>query len=74
MADPTYEVSLKGVASPTVRAAFGDCEVTTGLGTTSVRCTHDALHQVIARIEDLRLELIGVRLIAEAAEGHPPQG
>jgi hypothetical protein len=74
MADLTYEVSFKGVASPTLRAAFVDCVVTTGAGTTSVRCTHDALRDVIARIEDFRLELIGVRLIAEAAETHPPAG
>ena len=74
MADLTYEVSFKGVASPTLRAAFVDHTVTTGVGTTSVRCTHDALRDVIARIEDFRLELIGVRLIAEAAETHPPAG
>jgi hypothetical protein len=73
MADLTYEVSFKGVASPTLRAAFVDHEVTTGVGTTSVRCTHEALRDVITRIEDFRLELIGVRLIAAAAE-HPPAG
>ena len=72
MADLTYEVSFKGVASPTLRAAFVDCAVTTGVGTTSVRCTHDALRDVIARIEDFRLELIGVRLIAQTAEVRPP--
>ena len=72
MADLTYEVSFKGVASPTLRAAFVDYEVTTGVGTTSVRCTHDALREVIARIEDFRLQLIGVRLIAGAAADHPP--
>ena len=74
MADLTYEVSFKGVASPTLRAAFVDCDVTAGVGTTSVRCTHAALREVIARIEDFRLELIGVRLIAGAAEHHPPAG
>jgi hypothetical protein len=71
MADLTYEVSFKGVASPTLRAAFVDHEVTTGVGTTSVRCTHEALRDVITRIEDFRLELIGVRMIAGAAEDHP---
>jgi len=70
MAELTYEVSFKGVASPTLRAAFGAREVTTGVGTTSVRCTHDALREVIARIEDFRLELIGVRLIAGGADDH----
>ena len=72
MADLTYEVSFKGVASPTLRAAFVDWEVSAGVGTTSVRCTHDALREVISRIEDFRLELIGVRLIAGAAQDHPP--
>jgi hypothetical protein len=40
MADLSYEVSFKGVASPTLRAAFMDCEQGTGVGTTWVRCTH----------------------------------
>jgi hypothetical protein len=65
MADLTYEVSFKGVASPTLRAAFVDCELGTGVGTTWVRCSHDALREVIARIEEFGLELLDVRLIAE---------
>jgi hypothetical protein len=65
MADLTYEVSFKGVASPTLRAAFGDCELSTGVGTTSVRCSHDAVRDIIARIDELGLELLDVRLIAE---------
>ena len=75
MADLTYEVSFKGIASPTLRAAFINCEVGTGIGTTWVRCEHDALRQVIARIEDLGLELLDVRLIAQhPAADHPPAG
>jgi hypothetical protein len=62
------------VASPTLRAAFVDCEVATGVGTTSVRCTHDALRDVIARIEDFRLQLIDVRLIAGPPADRPPAG
>jgi hypothetical protein len=65
MADLTYEVSFKGVASPTLRAAFGDCDVRAGTGVTQLRCPHDALRDVIARIEDLGLDLVDVRLIAE---------
>ena len=73
MAELTYEVSFKGVAGPTLRAAFGDCELGTGAGTTCVRCTHDALRDVIGRLEDLGLELLDVRLIAEhAARTSPP--
>ena len=67
MADLTYEVSFKGVASPTLRAAFVDFELGTGVGTTWVRCSHGALREVIARIEDFGLELLDVRLLA----GHP---
>ena len=72
MADLTYEVSFKGVASPTLRAAFVDYELGTGAGTTWVRCSHDALRQVIARIEDFGLELLDVRLLAgPPAEDRP---
>ena len=75
MAELRYEVSFKGVASPTLRAAFTDCELGTGVGTTWVRCQHDALRQVIARIADLGLELLDVRLIAQhPATDHPPPG
>jgi len=65
MVDLTYELSFKGVASPTLRAAFVDCELGTGVGTTWVRCTHDAVREIIARIDEFGLELLDVRLIAE---------
>jgi hypothetical protein len=65
MADLTYEVSFKGVASPTLRAAFIDYELETGAGVTSVRCTQAAVHAVFARIEEFGLQLLDVRLIAE---------
>jgi hypothetical protein len=65
MADLSYEVSFKGVAGPTLRAAFGDFEMDAGGGVTSIRCGHDALRTVIARVEEFGLELIDVRLIAE---------
>ena len=75
MADLRYEVSFKGVASPTLRAAFTDCELGTGVGTTWVRCPHDALRAIIARIEELGLELVDVRLIVEhPAVGDPATG
>ena len=72
----TYEVLFKGVASPTLRAAFVDCEVDAGAGVTLVRCTHDRLRTVIARIEEFGLDLLDVRLIAEhpAEHGQPPAG
>ena len=65
MADLKYEVSFKGVASPTLRAAFSDCEPGAGSGVTLLRCTRDALRGVMARIEEFGLELIDVRLLAE---------
>jgi hypothetical protein len=65
MAELTYEVSFKGVASPTICAAFGDCELGTGVGTTWVRCMHDSIRDILTRIEDLGLELLDVRLIAD---------
>ena len=64
MADLTYEVSFKGVASPTLRAAFAECELSTGTGTTLVRCSTHELRTVIARIQEFGLELLDVRLIA----------
>ena len=73
MADLIYEVSFKGVASPTLRAAFSDCEVAAARGVTSVRCPKASMRAVIARIEEFGLELIEVRLIAEhPAERSPP--
>ena len=63
----TYEVSFKGVASPTLRAAFADCEVQAGRGVTVVGCAHDSLRSVIGRIEEFGLELVDVRPVT----GHP---
>ena len=75
MAELTYEVSFKGVASPTLRAAFADCDLGDGSGVTFVRCSHGALSGVIARIEEFGLELLDVRLIADhPAKGSRPAG
>jgi hypothetical protein len=73
MADLAYEVSFKGVASPTLRAAFVDCELTATMGVTSVRCTKAALRSVIARIADFGLELLAVRLIAQHRADDAPR-
>lgn len=66
----TYEVVFKGVASPTLRAAFADCDVQAGGGVTMVGCSHDGLRSVIARIEEFGLELIDVRPVAEHPADH----
>jgi hypothetical protein len=73
MAELTYELSFKGVASPTLRAAFVDYEVGSGTGTTWVRCSHDELSGVIGRIGELGLDLLDIRLIAGLA-GVDPHG
>ena len=75
MAELTYELSFKGVASPTLRAAFADYDVGSATGATWVRCSHDELHGVIARIEDLGLDLLEIRLIAGITAPDPqPDG
>jgi hypothetical protein len=70
MADLRYEVSFKGVASPTLRAAFVDYELDDGSGATMVRCGHEELSGVMARIEELGLVLLDVRLVAEHPDDH----
>jgi hypothetical protein len=60
-----YELSFNGVASDTLRAAFDDFELSAGTGVTLVRCPTTALRTVIAHIEELGLELLDVRLIAD---------
>jgi hypothetical protein len=69
MAALVYEVSFKGVASPTLRAAFADCQLDVGAGVTLVRCSHSAVQSVIGRIEEFGLELLDVRLLAEHTDG-----
>ena len=69
MAALVYEVSFKGVASATLRAAFPDCELDPGAGLTRLRCNQASLPGVLARIEELGLQLLDVRLVAE----HPDE-
>jgi hypothetical protein len=65
MAELAYEVSFKGVASSTLRAAFPDCQLATGAGLTLMRCNRSSLPDVLGTIEELALQLLGVRLVAE---------
>jgi hypothetical protein len=69
LAELSYELSFKGAASPTLRAAFGDCGLETHNGVTILRCSQDALRAVIDRIQELGLELLDVRLVAEPETG-----
>lgn len=74
MADLRYELSFKGTASPTLRGAFSEFDLRDGPGITFVCCAQEALPVVIDRIQELGLELLDVRLIAEPAPLHrrPP--
>ena len=67
MAALVYEVSFKGTASDTLRAAFDDCELRIGHGSTTVRCDPSQLNVVLERLQSYGLELLEARLIAESA-------
>ena len=66
MGSRTYEISFAGRASPTVRAEFDDCQVTSGPSVTTLRAElpdQCALSGLIQRIIDLRLEITQLLLI-----------
>jgi len=63
----TYEITFRGQAGFATRAAFDDCQVSMGPGTTTLRAElpdQAALAGLVQRVTDLRLELILVRLVA----------
>lgn len=63
----TYEITFIGQAGTTLRAAFDDCEVSVGPGTTTLRAElpdQGALQGLLQRITSLRLELVDVRVMA----------
>ena len=65
MIDGTYVITVRGVAGPAVRAAFGDVEVNAAGDTTVLRragADQAALHGLFRRIQDLGLELLDVHL------------
>ena len=68
MARPqTYEITFTGQAGSTLRAAFADCQISIGSGTTTLRAElpdQAALAGLVQRVTDLRLELILVQLVA----------
>jgi hypothetical protein len=66
MADLSYLLSFKGAASPTLRSAFANCKVDADDGVTVLRCPHHDLNRVIAQIQELGLELLDVRLVADS--------
>jgi hypothetical protein len=72
MAELTYEVSFKGAASQTLRAAFAEYDLSVSTGVTLIRCSQGALRPLINRIEELGLELLDVRLVADQPSPRPP--
>lgn len=67
MPSRTYEITFTGEAGATLRAAFDDCEVTIGTGTTTLRARvpdQAGLSALINRINGLGLEVIDVTLVA----------
>jgi hypothetical protein len=62
-----YVLTLKGEPGELLRAAFADVEVSSGAGVTVLSADVDqpGLHGLIARIEDLGLELLDMRLVAD---------
>ena len=67
MRPQTYEITFLGQAGRTLSAAFDDCEVITGPGTTTLRADlpdQDALSGLMKRISELGLEVIDVSLVA----------
>ena len=68
----TYDVTFMGQAGATLRAAFDDCEVTVGTGTTTLRADlpdRGGLSGLIQRINGLGLEVIDVNLVAPRPPG-----
>ena len=69
MSDRIYVITVRGVAGPSVRAAFDDVAVSAVGDTTVLRragADQAALHGLLHKIEDLGLELLDVHL--ESAE------
>ena len=67
MLSQTYEITFAGQAGAVLRAEFDDCEVSIGLGTTTLRAElpdQGAVHGLLQRIAGLGLELIDLRVAA----------
>jgi hypothetical protein len=73
MTEGTYAITVRGVASPSLRAAFDGVAVSAAGDTTVLRragTDQAALHGILQRIQDLGLEILDVHLeSAEPASG-----
>jgi hypothetical protein len=65
-----YVLTIKGEPGALLSAAFEDVEVSSGPGVTvlSAELDQPALHGLIARVEDLGLELLDMRLVTDVAQ------
>ena len=66
-----YEASVRGEMSDVLGAAFADCVIVAGHGTTTVRFHPEALRDVLDRFQDFALDLIDLRL-CDVPSGDPP--
>jgi len=69
----TYEITFIGRAGNTLRAAFDDCLVTLGPGTTTLRAKladQAALWGLVQRIISLGLEVVDLRLVEPSSAEH----
>ena len=64
-----YELTVKGQPGELLRAAFEDVVVSSAPGVTvlSAELDQPALHGLLARIEELGLELLDMRLVTDSA-------
>jgi hypothetical protein len=63
--DGTYVITIRGVAGPSVQAAFDDVELSAVGDTTVIRragTDQAALHGLLHRIQDLGLEVVELHL------------
>ena len=66
-----YEITFLGKAGSTLSAAFEDCQITIGPGTTTIRAVlpdQGALSGLMERINGLGLKVIDVSLVAPQPE------
>jgi len=66
-----YEITFLGKAGSTLSAAFEDCKITIGPGTTTIRAVlpdQGALSGLMERINGLGLKVIDVSLVAPQPE------
>ena len=64
-----YQIRVRGHLGPTMRRAFANLQARTQAGDTVLRGIRDqaALHGVLARVEELGLELLEVRRLDEVS-------